>query len=381
MEGSVLASGRWRWSYIAFRFGDGATQALIPLAIILHYGLPIWVLALATACMNLASVPATFLWGAVVDRSPNRRVIVVLGFAMAAAAMAILATLPTPAIYVLAAMLYSMFGVASSPAASTLALYGVDRPHWARATTSLSRRTGLAYLAGMIMSLIFGLTMQSPPFMALFFLGAGMALAGAIVAARTIPDLPAAKRSPEYDAAVASAGQRNFERPVFFPGRMLFRPTLGGIRAGLSDNHRLWPIGIMLTFMGSVCFFTSYPGVLANQLLLPAGLVLLCQAPSHIITPFVYPWAGRHGARVGEPTGVRRGALLRLLGVPGLCLTILFIGAPGIPLILVFHALMGLSFALMQVNGPLILAGLHTGGKGQGVGLYHAAMGLSLIHI
>src|SRR5688572_27337430 len=57
----------WRWSYVAFRFGDGASHALIALAVVLHYDLPIWVLAVTTACMNLVGVPATFLWGTVID--------------------------------------------------------------------------------------------------------------------------------------------------------------------------------------------------------------------------------------------------------------------------------------------------------------------------
>lgn len=363
----------WRWSYIAFRFGDGATQALIALAVVLHYGLPTWVLAVTTACMNLVGVPSTFLWGTVMDKARHRRRVVVLGFAVAAAAMALLATFPAFPLYVAGAMLYTMFGVATSPAASILALQGVPREDWAKATTTMSRSTGLAFLAGMVVTIVLGFALDEPPFTVLFTSSAGTAILAAIVAARTIP---ASLPGPDHRFApdVTAAGQRVFERPVFMPGRLRHSPTWAGLKDGFR-THRLWPIGTMLTFTGSVAFFTSYPGVLHNELGLTAGLVLLCQAPSHIVTPLVYPWAGRFGGRTGKSRTVALGALLRLVGIPGLCLSILVMGAASVPILLVFHALMGVSFSLMQVNGPLLLAEVHPGGKGQAVGMHHASVG------
>lgn len=356
---------------MAFRFGDGATSALIPLAVVLHYGLPLWALAVTTACMNLVGVPASFLWGSVIDRSQHARRIVVLGFVAAAFAMALLAALPPFGFYILAAMSYTVFGVATSPAASILALRGVEREHWARATTSLSRRTGLAYLAGMVTTISVGLVLDQPPMPALFVAAAVSAAIGGFVAWRTLPTDFSTREG--FASDVTAAGQRLFDRAVFMPGRIRHKPTWAGVRAGL-QSHRLLPMGLVLTFMGSVCFFTSYPGVLVN-LGLTAGVVLLCQAPSHIVTPFVYPLAGRLGARHGKSRIIATGALLRLLGVPGLCLAILLLQAEAVPLLLVFHALMGFSFSLLQVNAPLLLAEVHPGGKGQGVGLHHAAIG------
>jgi MFS family permease len=365
---------RWSWAYIAFRLGDGATSSLIALAVVLHYGLPLWALAVTTACMNLVGVPATFLWGAVVDRARHRRRVVVLGFAMAAGALALLATFPPFPLYVAGAMLYTMFGVATSPAASTLALQGVPRERWAMATSSLSRSTGLAFFTGMAASVALGFAFADPPFQAVFAASAAMCAVAALVAARTIPAaLPSSGEMPMTEA-VAAAGQRRFERPVFFPLSLFRGPTFGGVRAGLAVD-RLLPLGILVTFMGSVCFFTSYPGVLSQELGLAAGLVLVCQAPSHIVSPLAYPWAARHGLRVGKPRGVAQGALLRLFGIPTLCGGIVLLGAPSVPLLIAGHAVMGLSFALIQVNGPLVLAEEHPGGKGQGVGLYHAALG------
>ncbi len=367
---------RWSWSYVTFRYGDGATQALISLAVVLHYDLPLWALAVTTACMNLVGVPATFLWGAVMDRVRDRRAVVVVGFSLAAVAMAAMSLLPRFPLYVAAAMLYTGFGVATSPAASAMVLRGVPRARWALATSSLSRRTGFAFLAGMATAIAVGFLLPAPPFAAFFAGGASVTVAAAALAARTVPaEQPSLPHERDYDAGVAREGQRRFERPVFFPARFRDRPTLRGVRTGLRAGDRLWPLGYALTFAGSVAFFSSYPGVLAGRLGLAAGLVLLCQAPSHIVTPLTYPWAARHGARVGESRGILHGAGLRTVALPGLCLAVVFLGAPAVPLLLALHAVMGLSFALLQVNGPLILAERHPAGHGQGVGLWHAAVG------
>lgn len=365
----------WSWAYVAFRLGDGASSALIPLAVVLHYDLPLWALALMTAAMNLAGVPAAFLWGTLVDRGIDRRALVVGGFAVASAAMALLAVLPVFPLFVLGGILYTVFGVATSPAASTMVLQGVARSRWSLHTGSLSRRTGSAFVVGMSASVVLGLTNQLD-LSAMFAASASTGVMACFIAWRTLPVFqPPLPHDTDYDPKVVREGVRRFERVVYFPSRLRHIPTLAGVSAALRDPARLWPLGYTLTFMGSVAFFTSYPGVLANELLVPAGLVLLAQAPSHIMTPLTYPWAGRHGIRVGESLGVVRGSILRTFAVPLMCVLVAGVGAVALPALMVLHAVMGLSFALIQVNGPILLAQIHPGGRGQGVGTYHAAVG------
>ncbi len=375
----------WSWSYVTFRFADGMSSSLVALAVVLHYHLPLWALALTTAAMNLAGVPASFFWGTLMDRSPRRKAIVVVGFAMAAVGLLTLASLPAFPLFVGGAIIYTVFGVATSPAASTLVLQGKPRTMWARSTSTLSRRTGFAFLTGMVTSIAIGLgpgIASALDFRAIFAAAAVFPLAAAILASRTVPQFQAPIPGElTFDAELVQAGQRQFDRPVYFPSRITDTPTISGLRHTLLDPHRLWPLGYALTFMGSISFFSSYPGVLSSHLHLSAGLVLLAQAPSHIVTPITYPWAGRFGARVGESVGVIRGAQLRTATLPVLCLLMVLAGSgfipvgPTLPIVMVLHGLMGLSFALIQVNGPIILAHRHPGGRGQGVGSYHAAIG------
>ena len=381
----------WSWAYVTFRFGDGASHALISLAIVVHYGLPLWALAATTAAMNLAGVPGTFLWSKAMDRAADRRRLAVAGFGVAAAAMAALAFLPAFPVFAAAAILFTFFGVATSPAASTMVLQGVPRESWSVATGRLSRRTGLAFLSGMVASIFLAqpaVELGDRLFHGVFAAAAVAAAGAALLAARTLPSAaspasPAARpEEAAADVGVVQQSQRVFERAVFFPARFLGK--LGNwrdLKAGLSASHRLWPIGYALTFTGSVTFFASYPGVLANELGLVAGLVLLCQAPSHMVTPVTYPWAGRRGARTGQSKGVVEGAMIRLLALPLLCVLVVAAGAElvptrwTIPIVLLLHGLMGLSFSLIQINGPVLLAQDHPRGRGHGVGTYHAAVG------
>ncbi|HUR60955.1 MAG TPA: MFS transporter [Candidatus Thermoplasmatota archaeon] len=384
----------WSWSYVTFRFGDGLTSGLIPLAVLLHYGLPVWAMVLTTAAQNLAGVPATFLWGKLMDMGVRRRPIVVTGFAMAAFALGLLATLPPFPVFVVASILYTAFGVATAPAASTMVLQRVPRHRWSRTTAALSRRTGTAYLSGMLFSILIAVPsdwwlplgswgprlaasiyLGGPHFPGAFAAAAVMAGMAAVLAVNTVPPYqPPLPHEAGADPLLIQAGQRRFERAVFFPGRLRNRPRWRDLKAMVQSPHRLWPLGYAFTFMGSVCFFSSYPGIL-HELGLAAGLVLLAQAPSNMVTPVAYPWAGRRGHRIGESRGVVEGSILRSLALPLFCLTVVVLGAKGFLVFLVLHAVMGLSFALIQVNGPVILAGLHPGGRGQGVGTYHAAVG------
>ncbi|MCA1819139.1 MAG: hypothetical protein LC620_03665 [Halobacteriales archaeon] len=384
---------RWTWSYVTFRFGDGVTSGLIPLAAVLHYREPLWALALLTAVMNLAGVPATFLWGKLMDGGTRRRPIVVTGFAVTSLALALLSSLPPFPLFVGGAILYTVFGVATAPAASTMVLQRVPRARWGRTTAALSRRTGFAYLAGMVTSIVIAAPSSwwaalspalgtiaasgivgGPHFQGQFAASALMSASAAILASQLVPAWqPPLPHEAGFEPVQAT--QRRFERSVFFPGRMFSAPTLRAVAASLRDPHRLWPLGYAFTFMGSVCFFASYPGVLSGPLGLAPGLVLLAQLPSNLVTPITYPWAGRWGAHVGEPRGILHGSVLRTATLPVLALAVAGVGTRAYPLLLVLHGIMGLSFALIQVNGPVLLAGVHPGGRGQGVGTYHAAVG------
>lgn len=369
----------WSWAYVTFRLADGASNALIPLAVVVHYGMPLWALALTAAAMNLAGVPAAFLWGSRVEHYPERRRLVGGGFAVTALALAVLAFLPPFPLFVAAAMAYTVFGVSTAPAASTLVLRGVQRRHWAQTTGALSRRTGFAFLTGMAISVGLGLTHRLD-FSEVFTASAIVTALATFIAVRTVP----AAQAPlpphaEAEALLVQQGQRRFERAVFFPMLLSYVAKPGQVWRALKDPHRLWPLGYAFSFMGSVSFFASYPGVLANELLLPAGLVLLAQAPSHIVTPITYPWAGRVGARIGESKGVLIGSTLRLVTVPLLCGTIVFAGASALGVIMALHAVMGLSFAFIQVNGPILLAQAHPDGRGPGVGTFHAAQGAGVL--
>lgn len=409
MQGGPPASARddrrpvqlppWSWSYVTFRFGDGLTSGLIALAVLLHYGLPVWAMALTTAAQNLAGVPAAFLWGKLMDLGVKRRPIVVAGFAVAALAMAVLAALPPYPLFLAASVLYTAFGVATAPAASVLVLQRVPRHRWSRTTAALSRRTATAFLCGMLASILIALPLEwwraagpvgravaasiyvgGPHFPGAFAAAAVMAGMAAVLAHNTVPPYqPPLPHEEGHAAGLIQASQRRFERSVFFPGRLRNRPRLADLRQMAQSPHRLWPIGYALTFMGSVCFFASYPGILSDRLGLAAGLVLLAQLPSNLVTPLTYPWAGRHGIRIGESGGVAEGSLLRTVTLPLFCLAVVVLGARGFLVLLLLHGVMGLSFALIQVNGPVILAGLHPGGRGEGVGTYHAAVGVGTL--
>lgn len=374
----------WHWAYLLFRFGDGTSHALIPLVPLLMHDLPIWSVAAVVTAMNLVAVPASYLWGALMERTKGvgRRRLAIGGFSVATVSLFVMALPLHPVLFVLAAVMYTAFGVATAPAASVLVLEGARSDQWSSLTARLSRSLGWSYLLGVLLVSAWGLT-GTLDFALAFVISGAASMFAAVWAYWSIE--PAARR----DAATAKRAARlgtqpavtpgetpqRFDRPVWFPSRLRSKPTLEGLKLADGDPKRLLT-GYFLMFAGSTVFFASYAGVLSVNLALPLGMVLLAQAPSHIINPLTYGYAGRFATRFGEMRGIGVGIALRVISIPALMAIILLMQADGYALILVAHAVAGLSFSFMQVNGVCLMAKVHRGGRGQGVGNFHAAVGL-----
>ncbi len=369
----------WTWAYVSFRFADGVSNALIPLVPLLVHDAPLWSVPAVAAVMNLVSVPSSFLWGGLMEkhRGQGRRRLAMLGFAASGIAMAVMA-IPGPVwLFVVAAATFTGFGVATAPAASVLLLESVPGNQWAAATGRMARRTGIAYLVGVVLAVTAGLTGWLQPWW-VFLVSAVAAIVAAFIARATIEPAvgPTMPRHPAgFGLDAVRNAQRRFERPVWFPSRLRHRPTLKGIT--LADGDPLkFLVGYFLLFTGSAVFFSSYGGVLSDRIGLAVGFVLLAQAPSNFVTPLVYPWAGRYGSTHGEMLGTLRGVESRIVIIPLMAVLLLFWqGWSYVPL-LILHGAIGVSFALLQVNGSCMMAKCHRAGRGQGVGNFHAAVGL-----
>ncbi len=360
----------WSWAFAAFRFADGVTHALVPLIPLIVYDMPIWAVAATVAIMNLASVPAGFAWSRLMDKTHGigRRRMAVTGFSIAAVALVGMALQLGFWFHVLFAVVFTAFGVASAPAASVLILEASGRRSYSAINGALIRRTGLSYLAGSVLAVAWGLTGTLDTRVAL---GVGALVAGvaAMVANGTIA--PASKPLPTLDVP---GNARRFERMVWFPRMLRHGWKMGG--TPLRGPPLRFAVVVLLFFVGSSMLFSTYPGVLADRWGLGLGLVLLSQAPSQFVTPFMVGRAGQMARATGELKVFAMGSDLRLLVVPGLAAVILFGSTPWLPLVLVLHAAAGLSFALMQVGGIGVLSHSHPGGHGEGIGTHHASVAL-----
>lgn len=363
----------WHWAYAAFKLADGITHGLVALAIILWYDGAAWMVALTAAIMNLAGVPAAFAWGKAMDGGQGRRRAAVAGFAFAAFFLLIVATGPTLILFVIAVTGFTVFGVATAPAASYLILEAAPRRQWGAASGALARRTGMLYVAGMTFTvgLAFAGRLHLPT---LFAAAALLSLGAAAVAWRTIPPYdPARTPTMQYNEDVARAAPRRIERAIYFPGRLWYRPTGRSVRLPDLAFPTNLLVALTLLFAGTVTLLGGYPGILADELGYGPGLILLATSPAAFLTLAAYGTAGRYGGDRGEGPGLRMGGMLRLVAIPGLAAALL-LGADALPLLLVLHGLMGISFAFLQVNGPCLIAQHHPRGRGAGVGAFHAAV-------
>ncbi len=359
----------WTWAFAAFRFADGVTHALVPLLPLIVLDLPIWTVAATVAVMNLASVPSGFLWSGLMDKTHGigRRRLAVTGFALAAVALVGMSLQLGLWWHLAFGVMFTAFGVASAPAASVLILESSGRGAYSHINGAMIRRTGYAYLAGSMVAVAWGLSGTLNVRVAML-VGASVALLAALVANTTIA--PASGPTPPLDLP---GNGRRFERMVWFP-RVLRHGWPTG--AKLRGPPARLALVILLFFVGSSMLFSTYPGVLADRWGLGLGLVLLSQAPSQFVTPWMHGKAGHLTRETGELNVFRLGGTLRLLVVPGLAVVILFGSPMWLPLVLALHAVAGVSFSLLQVSGMGLLSRLHPGGHGAGVGTHHAVVAM-----
>lgn len=366
----------WHWAFSAFRVGDGLSHALIPLAVVEFHGGASWLVAATVAAMNLASVPATFLWAKAMDRGRGRRRLAVMGFLVSVAALAVMSLVPVYPVFLAAAVAYTLFGTATAPAASVLVLESFPRGQWGPASGRLSRATGVAYLGGAMLALAAALAGRLH-FPTVFLAAAAVSVLAAVVAWYSIAPFQGGGPVQRIPAAAAAAGQRRIERLWFFPARLRHRPTRRGVREAFTDAPAPFLVGVMLAFAGTLVVLASYPWVLRERMGLSLGLVLLAQMPAALASLTLFPVAGAVAARWREPLGVTVGAAARLVALPGIAAAVFWFDAlgpaVGLALLLAMHALMGASFAFLQVNGSLQAALFHPRGRGQGIGAFHAA--------
>ncbi len=361
----------WHRAYALFRIADGATAALIPLTAVTSYGLPAWGAAMVVVAMNLAGVPASYMWGTIMESGRGRRRLATAGFALAGIALVALATFPPWPLYLLAAAVFTAFGGATASAAGRLILEGQGRADWGTMTSRLNLVMSSSYMIGLfgVIAWSFLGELLAPG----VFVGAAvLCVAAALVAWKTImPFVP--KHVSEWDPQPQE--QLRMERPVWSPlrlrARMRFPRTPG--------PHRKLALGVAIAFLGTTTFNSSFSGVLAADLGLSVALVLLAQVPSHLSIPIGYKMALPLLRRSGELPVARWGLLVRVVTVPAMACTILWWRPEFYPLLLALGLVMGVTFAMVQATLPCITAAAHPRSAGRGLGAYHGAVALGVL--
>lgn len=360
----------WHRAYALFRVADGATSSLIPLLMVVHYGFPAWGVAAAAAVMNLVGVPATYLWGALIEDGKGRRRLATMGFAAAAVGLAAMAFLPPWPGYLAAAALFTAFGVATAPAAGRLILEDRARGEWSHLTSRLNATLSWTYLVGMVAVIAWSLS-GTLDLRVVFAMTAALCAGAAVLAWIFIPKWQAME-VPEPD--LRGTTHQRFERPVWFPWRLRVRLRWPG-----SSDRQWLGVGIVAMFFGTTMFMSTYSGVLADDLSLSIGLVLLAQGPGHVAIPLAFGACSRLVRRHGELAVGRLGMGVRILIIPAMAATILWWRPPFYGLLLALGMLLGAGFALMQSTLPVMAAASHPRSAGRGMGGYHAAVSLGVL--
>ena len=289
-----------------------------------------------------------------------------------------------PSFY-LANLLAGVLGAASAPVGTVLILETTKQEGWASRIAVFSRVGGIGWITGLLLGVVWlevAPLGEAGQMRSLFIIGAALALLSGVLAWRWIgePKVNVERRHVELVDT-----HWRVEHLRYLPMRLLhlldFRHRTDPARRYSRSLYR-YLATVFLLFSGFTAFYAIFPVYLRDMAGLSTAQVFAVFVSSQVASALAY---GRVGGWIRAAGGRRvqlvASAARAVLFPAFLALPLL----PGGPLamfgaILVFHALVGLCWAAINVSGSTIVSELAPAGERSGVlGAFNAVQGFGAI--
>lgn len=379
---------RWYCAYGLANLAAGGASILIPLYV-LHLGGGVGDIGLITALGNLIAVPASIIWGTLSDRWNSRKVFVVIGFLGIAVTFLSMGFVQPLSLLMLLNASYMLFWMSSASVVTILIIEKEERGNWDNKIGSFNLNSGLGWALGLAVglawtSLVPGLMGEGLTFRYLFIILGTSSLAGAIIAFRVIPGDIKFDRS-KFRGRLVEAGDMITERFRYLPIHLyyLLKPKkLFSVADRFGPNLTAFLIAVGLIYTGFTTFFIPLPAYFKTVIGLDNGTIYLLFIANSLSSALFYRSASGLIRRVGPLKALRSSLLLRIVLLPAIIVPFLFVQNVTTRLIVVslFFALMGVSWALINVSNLVVTSRLSPGSiKGQVFGFYNGVSGLSAV--
>ena len=379
-----MQTTRWYLAFLLANAAAGGVSLLLPLYA--HYlGGTAAAVGTISAVGSLVGVGASLLWGRISDRTRRRRWFVVLSFSGIGVVYCLLPLIGAVSGLVGVGATASFFWMASSVVSVLLIMERFPKVDWEREIGRLNAYSGFGWAIGQALGAawIGGLTglLGEGPGLKSFGVTAGvLALAGAGVAALSLPEAVQRVKRRDFRGTMVAVGTFLYERFRYGPAHLyyLIRPSqvlrfLQG-RTAFGPDLVLFYYGAFLIMAAFSLFFVPLPVFLRQELDWPSSLVYAAYTVHTLTSVIAYRWArvaiARWGHRPVLGIGLfGRAAAFALFALTGRLLP----GWSAVPLFL----LTGVTWAAFQLSATSIVSRLAPAGlKGQALGAYNALTGL-----
>ncbi len=338
----------------------------------------VWVAAAVTA-FNAVSIPAAIIWGFTTDRLHKRKIIIVVSYLVTALFLFSFFFADSNSGIVLVYSLVSFISAASATPLNLLIMENEKKNRWATGFARLSLMSTVGSTIGYVLS---SLWVQFLPVLWLVVPFGMLSVVSTVMSMTMI-------REPEFTfekevVVMQKSGffQRLTASPLLFlsiPRPSDFRRLFKGIRNELTRYVPLLYLSIILFYLGSGIFNTSFVPALSSHSLTESQIYALSVA-ALVAQIFAFRYAGRYIENrslgtVAVQMLLLRGGCYALIGVASALIpSALF----GVPTLLLYPISSGIAYGIYYTaSNTLIFNSIHGNNHGSSLGVYSAVVGIS----
>ena len=380
----VPESGRrfnWVYSVFPVSLASGPLGTVVQLYLIELNGVTLGTLygSLAVAIFNGVGIPASIFWGFATDRLHRKRAIVAASYAVLALVLFSFYLDRTTAGTILTFSIFSVVSAASATPLNLLIMETESKSRWPEAFARLSMMSSVGSVGGLLLSTLW---VEALPLLDLAIPLGLFSLASAVLAALTIRE-PGINLEPENIVLrETSFFQRLLALPLIFltvPKASDFRRVFRGLRFGLTSYVPLFYISIVLFYLSSGLFNTSFAPAMRSYGI-PEGEIFGVMLSGMAVQTLAFRLAGRYVEGRSLVMSSAQGLLVRGVCYGGLGAAAVYLASSYflVPAFVLYPLGAGIAFSIYYTaSNTMMFSTVQKKNPGASLGVYSAVVGLA----
>ncbi|MCL5679743.1 MAG: MFS transporter [Candidatus Marsarchaeota archaeon] len=368
----------WMYSMLPYQIAYGPISTIIAL-FILDLGGTVIDVSYAMATFYGISIPASMMWGMLVDRYGSRKPFVYISVASAGLVLLALSFINSIALAILLFGVLSLFTAALATPLSLLVMETIEKRFWA---SGFSKLQMLSSIGGSFGLLIASVLTGFLPLRVVMLLLIPFVIIGILIAMSIQEPAKNLERRAIIKNSAALRFRLLMHNLIFIrvPGMRFMKSVFMPKRKKLNQLSVIY-IGMFAFYLGSAIFNTAYvPGLrnigFANVYVFAIIFV------GYAVQSYVFNYSGRFTESKGERNALRSSLLMRAIGYVAIgAAFFVLVGVGSLVVNIILYALTaGLAYSIFYTaSNTLLFENVGSEKPGRKLGLYSSIVGLSYL--